>query len=125
KKQLVTDFGKIADPIADKARLGAGLIGLSILGIVYWWVTIMILVREIGITLLRFAVIRHGVMPASRGGKLKTVLQSCAIGLFTLPISGWFDPPTSTIVLSIAWVVMAAAIIVTVVTGADYCIKAG
>lgn len=124
KYNLITNFGKIADPIADKALLGAGLIGLSIIDVIYWWVTVVILVREVGITLLRFAVIRHGVMPASSGGKLKTVLQSCAVGLFVLPVEAWFGHPTSTIVLIVAWIVMAAALIVTVVTGIDYCIKA-
>ena len=74
----MTDFGKLADPIADKALMGAALIGLSILGDLPWWVTVVILVREIGITVLRFAVLRHGVIPASRGGKLKTLVQAVA-----------------------------------------------
>ncbi|GLW08521.1 CDP-diacylglycerol--glycerol-3-phosphate 3-phosphatidyltransferase [Microtetraspora sp. NBRC 13810] len=111
---LVTDFGKIADPIADKALMGAALVSLSILGEVPWWVTLVILVREIGITVLRFAVIRHGVIPASYGGKVKTVLQILAIGLFILP--GVPDP--------VRWVVMGLALAVTVVTGVDYVIRA-
>ena len=78
RRGLVTDFGKIADPIADKALIGAALVGLSLLGELPWWVTVVILVREIGVTLLRFLVIRHGVMPASRGGKVKTLLQAVA-----------------------------------------------
>ena len=93
RRSLVTDFGKIADPIADKALTGAALIGLSALDELPWWVTVVILVRELGITLLRFWVIRHGVIPASRGGKLKTLLQTVAIGLYVLPLpAGW--PPS-------------------------------
>jgi CDP-diacylglycerol--glycerol-3-phosphate 3-phosphatidyltransferase len=113
---LVTSFGKLADPIADKALTGAALIGLSALGLLPWWVTVVVLVREVGVTLLRFWVIRHGVIPASRGGKLKTLLQAVAIGLYLLPLSG---APAS----ASAWV-MALAVIVTVVTGIDYVARA-
>lgn len=112
KRGLVTEFGKLADPIADKALIGAALIGLSVLDELWWWVTIVILVREVGVTLLRFWVIRHGVIAASRGGKVKTLLQGVAIGLFVLPHWDWLR--------DIASVVMAAAILVTLVTGADY-----
>lgn len=112
KRGLVTEFGKLMDPIADKALVGAALIGLSILGDLPWWVTIVMLVREVGVTVLRFWVIRHGVIAASRGGKLKTLLQTVAIGLFILPDWAWLQP--------IAWTVMIAAIIVALVTGADY-----
>ncbi|MFD0899909.1 CDP-alcohol phosphatidyltransferase family protein [Actinomadura sediminis] len=111
---LVTDFGKIADPIADKALTGAALVSLSLLGELWWWVTIAIMAREVGITLLRFVVIRYGVIPASKGGKLKTMLQVIAIGLFILP--GPLDP--------IRWAAMAAALAVTLVTGADYVVQA-
>src|SRR5690625_5160526 len=83
---LVTDFGKIVDPIADKALIGTALIGLSLLDYLPWWVTIVILVRELGITVLRLVVVRRGVIPASRGGKLKTVVQIVAIGLYILPL---------------------------------------
>ena len=108
---LITSFGKLADPIADKALIGAALVGLSLLGELWWWVTVLVLVREIGVTVLRFVVIRHGVMPAGRGGKLKTVLQTVAILLFLLPLSG---------VLSVvASVVMAAAVALTVATGVE------
>ena len=113
---LVTDVGKVADPIADKALTGAALIGLSILGDLPWWVTIVILVREIGVTALRFFVIRHGVIPASRGGKAKTFLQNIAIGLYLLPLSGW--------AATLRFWLMAAALVVTVVTGADYVARA-
>jgi CDP-diacylglycerol--glycerol-3-phosphate 3-phosphatidyltransferase len=112
KRNLVTEFGKLADPIADKALVGAALIGLSLLGDLPWWVTVVILVRELGVTGLRFWVIRHGVIAASRGGKLKTLLQAVAIGLFVLPEWGWLR--------DIAWVVMIAAIIVALATGLDY-----
>jgi CDP-diacylglycerol--glycerol-3-phosphate 3-phosphatidyltransferase len=112
KRGLVTEFGKLADPIADKALVGAALIGLSALGDLPWWVTVVMLVREVGVTLLRFWVIRRGVISASRGGKLKTLLQGVAIGLFVLPLTdGLHDA---------AWVIMIAAIVVALVTGADY-----
>lgn len=112
KHDLVTAFGKLADPIADKALTGMAFIGLSILGELWWWVTIVILIREWGITLLRFVMLRYGVMAAGRGGKIKTVLQSVALILYLLPLPGWAEP--------VAWVVMAAAFVVTVVTGVDY-----
>src|SRR6185437_180276 len=110
----ITDFGKIADPIADKALTGSALITLSALGSLTWWVTGVIMVREVGVTLLRFWVIRHGVIPASRGGKIKTVLQVLAIGLYILPVN-----------LGLARaVVMAAAVVVTLATGVDYVARA-
>ncbi|HEY3868902.1 MAG TPA: CDP-diacylglycerol--glycerol-3-phosphate 3-phosphatidyltransferase [Actinocrinis sp.] len=121
KRGLVTDFGKIADPIADKALCGMALIALSVLGQLWWWVTVVILVREWGITLMRLWVIRYGVIAASRGGKLKTLLQTLAIFLYLLPFGS---------VSGLAWLtwvgtaVMAVALAVTVVTGADYVVKA-
>src|SRR5262249_25879434 len=84
KYGLVTDFGKLADPIADKALIGSALIGLSILNDLAWWITIVICAREIGVTLLRLAVVRRGVIPAGRGGKLKTLVQSLAIAVLLL-----------------------------------------
>ena len=111
---LVTDFGKIADPVADKALTGAALICLSALGELPWWVTGVIMLRELGVTALRFWVIRRGVIAASRGGKAKTLLQVIAIALYILP--GPFGVARQ--------VVMAAALIVTVVTGADYVARA-
>ncbi len=121
KHNLVTNFGKIADPIADKALTGAAFIGLSLLGELEWWVTILVLVREWGVTALRFWVIRYGVMPASRGGKAKTVLQAIALGLYLLP---WHSNPDGHWYLTVfhwsAVVVMAAAVVVTIVTGLDY-----
>ncbi|WP_299540506.1 CDP-diacylglycerol--glycerol-3-phosphate 3-phosphatidyltransferase [uncultured Streptomyces sp.] len=109
---LVTDFGKIADPIADKAIMGAALLGLSWLGDLPWWVTGVILARELGITLLRFWVIRHGVIPASRGGKLKTLTQGIAAGMYVLALTG----PLATLRF---WVMMAA-VALTLITGLDY-----
>jgi CDP-diacylglycerol--glycerol-3-phosphate 3-phosphatidyltransferase len=111
---LITDFGKIADPIADKALTGAALVTLSALGELAWWVTVVILAREISVTLLRFWVIRRGVIAASRGGKLKTLLQVVAITLYVLP-----GPPAV-----VREVVMAAAVAVTLVTGIDYGVRA-
>jgi CDP-diacylglycerol--glycerol-3-phosphate 3-phosphatidyltransferase len=116
RRGLVTDVGTIADPIADKALIGAALVGLSALDELPWWVTVLVLVREIGITVLRFVVIRHGIMPASRGGKVKTFLQALAIGLYLLPLSGAAH--------TVAEVVMAVAVVVTVATGADYLLRA-
>ncbi len=115
RDNLVTDLGKLLDPIADKLLIGAGLIGLSILGDLPWWVTVVILVRELGITVMRFLVIRYAVMPASRGGKLKTVLQVVAIALFLLPLDR-----LPAFVAVLAAIAMTAAVVVTLVTGVDY-----
>ncbi|MEU2252024.1 CDP-diacylglycerol--glycerol-3-phosphate 3-phosphatidyltransferase [Nocardia xishanensis] len=112
KYGLVTDFGKLADPIADKALIGAALIGLSILGDLAWWITLVICGRELGVTLLRLVVVRRGVIPAGRGGKLKTLVQSLAIGVLLLPLSGGFE------VAGMA--LMYLAVVLTVVTGLDY-----
>ncbi|WP_242611102.1 CDP-diacylglycerol--glycerol-3-phosphate 3-phosphatidyltransferase [Blastococcus saxobsidens] len=112
----VTEFGKLADPIADKALTGTALIGLSVLAFLPWWVTAVILVREVGVTLLRFWVIRHGVIAASRGGKAKTVVQALAIALYILPLSG--------LMASARWWVMAVAVVLTVLSGLDYVYRA-
>jgi CDP-diacylglycerol---glycerol-3-phosphate 3-phosphatidyltransferase len=114
---LVTDFGKIADPVADKALTGTALICLSGLGELPWWVTGVIMFREIGVTVLRFWVIRRGVIAASRGGKAKTLLQIVAICLYLLPPS--LSPPAI-----VRELIMSAAVAVTVVTGADYVLQA-
>jgi CDP-diacylglycerol--glycerol-3-phosphate 3-phosphatidyltransferase len=116
RKGIVTDFGKIADPIADKALTGAALVALSIIGGLAWWVTIVVMAREIGVTLLRFWVIRRGVLAASRGGKVKTVVQAFAIGFYLLPLTGLLATGR-------AWL-MAIAVIITLVTGADYVARA-
>ena len=109
---LVTDFGKIADPIADKAIMGAALVGLSALGDLPWWVTVVILFRELGITLMRFWVIRWGVIPASRGGKLKTLTQGIAVGMYVLVLTGWLATGRA--------VLMGLAVLLTVGTALDY-----
>jgi CDP-diacylglycerol---glycerol-3-phosphate 3-phosphatidyltransferase len=114
---LVTDFGKIADPLADKALTGAALITLSALSELSWWVTGLILLRELGVTALRFWVIRVGVIAASQGGKLKTVLQIVAICLYLLPAS--LSPPGY-----VRDIAMGLAVVVTLVTGADYVVRA-
>lgn len=116
---LVTDFGKIADPIADKLLTGSALVMLSLLQELPWWVTILILVREWGVTALRFFVIKYGVIPASRGGKLKTVIQTVAIFLYILPLASiapWLGV--------VAFLVMMAALAITVWTGGEYVIEA-
>jgi len=114
---LVTDFGKIADPVADKALTGAALICLSALGELPWWVTGVIMFRELGVTALRFWVIRRGVIAAGRGGKAKTLLQVVAICLYLLPAT--LSPPEIVRALF-----MAAAVVVTLVTGIDYVLQA-
>ncbi len=114
RRGLITDFGKIADPIADKALTGSALVTLSFLGELSWWVTGIILLRELIVTGLRFWVIRRGVIAASRGGKIKTMLQIIAISLYVLP---WH-------LGVIRAVIMAAAVVVTVVTGVDYAARA-
>lgn len=118
---LITDFGKVADPIADKTLVTMALVGLSVLDEIPWWITIVILVREWGITAIRFWVIRHGVMAAGRGGKLKTLLQALALGFFIIPR---FSQPGTPIWDAIAWVTLGAALVVTVVTGIDYVVDA-
>ncbi len=112
----VTNVGKIADPIADKAITGVALIGLSWLGDLPWWVTIVILAREIAVTALRFWVIRHGVIPASRGGKAKTVAQIIAISLYLAPLPPGFE--------TVRIIAMAVAVVLTLVTGVDYAVRA-
>lgn len=120
RRNLITDAGIILDPIADKLLIGGALVTLSILGELWWWVTIVILVRELGITAFRFAVLKKRVIPASRGGKLKTVVQAVAISLFLVPLwtllGDW--------VLWVNWVVMGIAVALTVVTGIDYLVQA-
>jgi len=119
---LVTAFGTVADPIADKALTGSALIGLSMLGLVPWWATLLMMGREIGITLLRFAVLRHGIIPASRGGKAKTLTQAIAIGFYLLPLTELLDAD-----VAVAWVrgvLLGLAVVLTVGTGIDYILRA-
>lgn len=116
RQNLVTDLGKILDPIADKVLIGGALVALSILGELPWWVTIVILVRELGITAFRFAVLRSRVIPASRGGKLKTVLQSVALTAALFPFVLWFGDWFTVVNV----VLMSLALVLTVVTGVEY-----
>ncbi|HEY8914427.1 CDP-diacylglycerol--glycerol-3-phosphate 3-phosphatidyltransferase [Lacisediminihabitans sp.] len=119
RQNLVTDFGKILDPIADKVLTGGALVALSILGELWWWVTIVILIREFGITIFRFAVIRTRVIPAVASGKLKTVLQAVGISLLLFP----FWTIVGVWALWLGWIVMAAALALTVVSGIDFFVK--
>lgn len=114
RRGQVTTFGKIADPIADKALTGVALLSLSVMGDLAWWITIVILVRELGVTALRVWVIRHGVIPASRGGKAKTLAQTVAITMYLvdLPSLGWWVP--------LSQVAMGIAVVLTIATGLDY-----
>ena len=116
---LVTNFGKLADPIADKALTGMAFVGLSIIGVLWWWVTIVLLVREWGITLMRFVVKKYGVMPASQGGRIKTTLQAVAIGGYLLPFEIW-DNTISHVLRWITHITMAAALVITLVTAVQY-----
>ncbi|HEY5231501.1 MAG TPA: CDP-diacylglycerol--glycerol-3-phosphate 3-phosphatidyltransferase [Galbitalea sp.] len=125
-RNLITNVGIILDPIADKLLIGGALVSLSILGDLWWWVTIVILVRELGITVFRFVVIRKRIIPASKGGKLKTVFQSIAISLFLAPLQTLFHDvfaAPAVVVTAINWfdwTVMGIALVLTVYTGIDY-----
>ncbi len=90
KRGIVTDLGKLLDPIADKALLGGALVTLSILGEIAWWVTIVILVRELGITVYRLVVVNQQVIAASSGGKMKTIFQGVMVGFIVSPLTAWF-----------------------------------
>ena len=111
-RNQITEFGKLLDPIADKAMLATALIGTSILGLLSWWVTAIILFREIAVTLLRFAVIKKGVIPASKSAKRKTFFQSFGVGFYILPLPIWLHTPRD--------IFMAYAIYLTITTGIDY-----
>jgi len=115
-RNLVTDFGKLVDPIADKILVGSALVALSIVGELWWWVTIVILVREFGITIFRFLMLRDHVIPAGVLGKIKTVVQAIAVSFALVPLwtvlGDW--------VLWINWTLMGAALVLTVVSGVQY-----
>jgi len=120
RQNLITDFGKILDPIADKILIGGALIALSILGELWWWVTILILARELGITAFRMAVVRHVVIPASPAGKLKTVMQAVAVSFYLVPTWEWFGEWTH-------WVnavLMGIAVVLTLWSGIEYIVSA-
>lgn len=116
KRNLITTSGILLDPIADKALIGAALVALALVGDLPWWVVVVILARELGITVFRFLALRERVIPASRGGKLKTILQAVAISFWLVPT--WVVVGEWVFVLN--WVLMVVAIVITLATGAEY-----
>ena len=108
----ITPLGTFLDPVADKALIGAAMISLSILDRFPWWITILILTREIGITLFRLLVIKNGVIPASKGGKIKTLTQNFGVGFFILPLPAWLD--------WFKYGFISVAIILTITSAYDY-----
>jgi CDP-diacylglycerol--glycerol-3-phosphate 3-phosphatidyltransferase len=129
KHNLITDFGKIADPIADKAITGMAFIGLSIVGDIWWWVTIVVLVREWGVTLLRLSVLKQVVIPAARSGKIKTVLQAVALSGLIWPLphgdahGGAFDfwpEPLGEVLFYTSQVLLAGAVAMTLWSGWEF-----
>lgn len=119
KRGQVTELGKLLDPIADKVLIGGALVTLSALGQIDWWITIVIMVREIGITVYRLAVIKDRVIPASGGGKLKTILQSIVIGLYLSPLAGAFE-----IIGIFQLVLLYVVLAITVISGIQYLMAA-
>ncbi|QEO09860.1 CDP-diacylglycerol--glycerol-3-phosphate 3-phosphatidyltransferase [Protaetiibacter larvae] len=115
-RNLVTDFGKLVDPIADKILVGAALVALSVVGELWWWVTIVILVREFGITIFRFAMLRNRVIPAGWLGKIKTVVQAVAVSFALTPLWTFLGDW----VLWLNGTLMGAALVLTVVSGVEY-----
>ena len=115
-RNQITELGKLLDPIADKAMLATAAIGSSLLGMMSWWITAVLLIREVAVTLLRFAVIKNGVIPASKGAKRKTFFQSFGVGFYILPLPSWLHLPRD--------IFMAYAIYLTITTGIDYFRKA-
>lgn len=119
KRNQVTDLGKLLDPIADKVLIGGALITLSVLGQIAWWITGAILVREVGITIYRLAVIKDRVIAASGGGKLKTVMQSVAVGLYLSPLAGYFPA-----IENIQYGILLFALALTLSSGIQYLLAA-
>ena len=111
-RHSITEFGKLLDPIADKAFIATAMIGLCILGDFQWWITALIMSREIGITIFRFSVIKRGIIPANRGGKVKAVVQNFAVSFYMLPLS-----PSLYLARDIF---LGIAIVITLATGASY-----
>ncbi len=119
KRNQVTDLGKLLDPIADKVLIGGALIALSALGQIDWWITLVIIVREVGITVYRLLVIKDRVIAASGGGKLKTIMQSIAVGFYLSPLAGYWSP------LGIVQLgILYFALILTLVSGVQYLLAA-
>lgn len=119
KRNLITTSGILLDPIADKALTGAAFIALALVAELPWWVVVVILGREILITAFRFAVLSKKVIPASRGGKAKTISQSIALGFWLTPtwilVGEW--------IFALNWVLMGIAVVLTVATGIDYLVR--
>src|SRR5699024_4316122 len=121
---LVTNFGKIADPIADKALVLTALVLLSVQGDLPWWVTVVIIVRELGVTVLRFLMLRRSVIAASQGGKIKAVLQVIFITGLLIPWHAFLPDAAADVMVVLTWVVVVLALLVTVGTGVDYAVRA-
>lgn len=115
KRNQVTDLGKLLDPIADKVLIGGALVTLSVLDQLDWWITVLILLREIGITIYRLAVIKDRVIAASGGGKLKTVLQSVAVGFYLSPLAGYLA-----VFETVQYAVLLLALTLTMTSGIQY-----
>ena len=128
KHNLITDFGKIADPIADKAITGMAFIGLSLVGDIWWWVTIVVLIREWSVTLLRLSVLKQVVIPAAMSGKIKTTFQAIALSGLMLPLphgnahGGAFDAwgGLGEVLFYLSQVVLACAVIMTLWSGYEF-----
>jgi CDP-diacylglycerol--glycerol-3-phosphate 3-phosphatidyltransferase len=120
KRNLVTTSGILLDPIADKVLIGGGLVALALVAELPWWVVVVIVVREVGITVFRFIALKDRVIPASKGGKLKTILQAVTLSSWLVP--SWVLLGDGVFVVN--WVLMGAVIGITVWTGLDYLWKA-
>ena len=119
KRNQVTDLGKLLDPIADKVLIGGALVTFSLLGQIDWWITAVILIRELGITIYRLAVVRDRVIAASGGGKLKTIMQSIAVGFYLSPLAGYFEP-----IGFLQLAILYFAVVLTLVSGIHYLVAA-
>lgn len=115
-RNQVSQFGIILDPIADKAFIATALVGLSYLEKISWWVTFLILFRELSVTFLRFAILKREIISASRGGKIKTLLQNFSVGFYMLPLPSYLFLPRD--------ILLGLAIVLTWVTGFQYFKKA-
>lgn len=115
KSGRITPLGAFLDPVADKALIGSAMISLAILDRFPWWIVVVILAREIGITIFRLVVIKDGVIPASKGGKAKTLMQNFGVSFYMLPIPEALYIPRD--------IFMGIAILLTIWTGIDYIVK--
>ncbi len=120
RNDLVTDVGKILDPIADKLLTSGAAVTLSVLGELPWWVTAIIVVREVGITVWRLVALRHVVLPAEILGKVKTWAQAFALAFALIPLWGWVGADFRPVNDVINTVLMTIAVVLTVVSGLEY-----